>query len=60
VVAGIESGVFPNLPDQPGWQPFVSCEYCQPDRLGTAERWAEWTRKRHDPRLARWFPETAP
>ena len=55
VVAGIETGLFPNRPERPGFRFFVSCEYCEPDRLGTAERWPEWERKRHDPRLAAWF-----
>jgi ATP-dependent helicase/nuclease subunit B len=55
VVDGIESGWFPNRPDRPGFRLFVSCEYCEPDHLGTAERWTEWERKRHDARLARWF-----
>ena len=31
--------------------------YCEPDKLGTAERWGEWDRKRHDPRLQRWFAD---
>lgn len=55
VVDGIESGWFPARPERPGWRMFVPCEYCEPDHLGTAPRWAEWDRKRHDPRLLRWF-----
>jgi ATP-dependent helicase/nuclease subunit B len=55
VVAGIETGFFPNRPERPGWRFFVGCHYCEPDGLGTAERWAEWDRKQHDPRLAVWF-----
>jgi ATP-dependent helicase/nuclease subunit B len=55
VVAGIETGFFPNRPERPGWRFFVGCHYCEPDGLGTAERWAEWERKRHDPRLTPWF-----
>ena len=55
VVDGIESGFFPARAEPPAWRPFVDCEYCEPDGLGTAVRWAEWERKRHDPRLARWF-----
>jgi hypothetical protein len=57
VVAGIEAGAFPAIPDPPGYQHYVKCEYCQPDHLGTGERWPEWDRKRHDARLARWFPD---
>ncbi len=59
VVTGIEAGVFPAIPDPPGYQHYVKCEYCQPDHLGTGERWPEWDRKRHDARLARWFPDPA-
>jgi hypothetical protein len=59
VVDGIESGWFPNRPERPGWRLFVPCEYCEPDHLGTADRWGEWERKRHDPRLARWFGDDA-
>jgi len=55
VVAGIETGFFPNRPERPGWRFYVGCHYCEPDGLGTAERWAEWERKHHDPRLAPWF-----
>ena len=57
MVAGIESGLFPARPAKPGFQLFVDCHYCQPDKLGTAERWPEWERKRNDPRGARWFAE---
>jgi ATP-dependent helicase/nuclease subunit B len=55
VVSGIETGYFPNRPERPGYRFFISCEYCEPDHLGTAERWAEWDRKQHDSRLAPWF-----
>ncbi len=55
VVAGIESGFYPNLPERPGFRMFVQCEFCEPDHLGTAELWSAWQRKRHDPRLAAWF-----
>jgi ATP-dependent helicase/nuclease subunit B len=57
LVEGIRSGLFPARPAKPGFQLFVDCEYCQPDKLGTAERWPEWERKRNDPRGARWFAE---
>jgi ATP-dependent helicase/DNAse subunit B len=55
VVDGIEAGVFPATPEPPGWRMYVPCWYCEPDGLGTAERWAQWDRKRHDPALTRWF-----
>lgn len=59
VVDGIEGGVFPAVPAPPGWRRFVPCWYCEPDGLGTADRWAQWERKRHDPALARWFGDEA-
>ena len=31
------------------------CEYCDPDHLGTAERFEELVRKSADPRLAAFF-----
>lgn len=59
VVAGIEAGFFPNRPVRPGFRMHIECEYCEPDHLGTAARWNEWTRKRHDPAIAAWFaPDT--
>ena len=60
VVTGIESGFFPNRPERPGWRFYVGCHYCEPDGLGTAERWAEWERKHHDPRLTAWFGTDEP
>ena len=57
IVEGIEAGLFPNRPVRPGYHFYISCEYCEPDHLGTADRWAEWERKRHDPRLAPWFAD---
>lgn len=59
VVAGIEGGWFPNTPAKPGYQHYVDCHYCQPDGLGTEERWPEWRRKHVDARLARWFADPA-
>jgi hypothetical protein len=55
VVAGIEAGWFPARPDAPGFRLFTSCRYCDPDDLGTDSRFAEWERKRHDPRAVAWF-----
>jgi ATP-dependent helicase/nuclease subunit B len=55
VVDGIESGLFPAMPDAPGFQLWAKCIYCQPDELGTAERHREWSAKRSDPRGAQWF-----
>ena len=59
VVDGIESGLFPSLPDAPGFQLWAKCIYCQPDELGTAERHREWLAKHADPRGARWFAASA-
>lgn len=58
-VDGIRSGLYPARPEKPGWRMFVPCDFCEPDGLGTAERWDEWERKRRDPRGARWFAEPA-
>ncbi|MDH3755129.1 MAG: PD-(D/E)XK nuclease family protein, partial [Acidimicrobiia bacterium] len=50
---GIEAGVFCAHPDPPrSYVHFVSCRYCDPDGLGTRDRWAEWERKKHAPELA--------
>lgn len=51
IVHGIESGVFPARPDDSGvgW---VTCEYCDPDGLGTAELRRAWERKRDDTLVA--------
>lgn len=56
VVGGIEAGWFPATADKPKYEFSIQCQYCQPDSLGTGERYAEWERKRFDPRLDRWFP----
>ncbi|MCE9621041.1 MAG: PD-(D/E)XK nuclease family protein [Actinomycetia bacterium] len=53
IAQGIQSGLFIALPEKsqfrrPG---YVTCEYCDPDHLGTAELWAEFERKQLDPSL---------
>jgi hypothetical protein len=61
LVAGIEAGFFPATPGPPKYEFRIDCQFCEPDRLGTAERFAEWQTKCHDPRLADWFsPQEAP
>jgi RecB family exonuclease len=55
VVAGIESGLYPNITEPPKFEFSVRCHYCQPDGLGVDERWAEWSVKQHDPRLRPWL-----
>jgi ATP-dependent helicase/nuclease subunit B len=55
VVSGIEAGWFPATAPKPQYRFRTECQFCEPDSLGTAERYAEWERKRLDPRLAPWF-----
>jgi RecB family exonuclease len=50
--AGIAAGCFVAVPAPPGPRPFVDCPYCDPDGLGTADRWREWERKYDAPALA--------
>ena len=52
VVDGIGAGLFPLHPEEPGWKPFVSCYYCEPDGMGTKDQWRDWQRKYQDPALA--------
>ncbi len=54
-MSGIEGGWFPATPLKPQFTFYVDCHFCEPDALGTTERWHEWERKRLDPRLAAWF-----
>ncbi len=53
VSEGIRSGLFIARPEKSQFRRagYVVCEYCDPDHLGTAELWAEFERKQHDPRL---------
>ncbi len=57
VVDRIESGLFPAVTGPPQYRHYIDCWYCQPDGLGVDERYAEWSRKRHDPRIAPWFTD---
>jgi RecB family exonuclease len=52
IVDGIERGVFPAVPVQPAPTPFVPCRYCDPDGMGTADRWREWERESDAPEMA--------
>ena len=52
VVEGIGAGLFPLHPEEPGWKPFVSCYFCEPDGMGTNDQWRDWKRKQQDPALA--------
>jgi ATP-dependent helicase/nuclease subunit B len=60
VVSGIEAGWFPATPLKPQFTFYVDCHFCEPDALGTTERWPEWDRKRLDPRLSQWFAVEPP
>ena len=51
IVDGIEGGLFPAHPRRPTWQLWIDCPACDPDGVGTAERWHEWTRKKDAPIL---------
>jgi hypothetical protein len=57
VVDGIESGIYPAIPEPPGWVQYVDCWYCDPDGLGTAPVWGAWERKRTDPLLGARFAQ---
>jgi RecB family exonuclease len=52
IVDGIEGGVFPAWPAEPAPTPFIGCVYCNPDGMGTTDRWREWERKFDAPQLA--------
>jgi len=53
IVDGIDAGVFVGVPPEPGPRgPFIACRYCDPDGLGTADRWREWERTCEAPELA--------
>lgn len=54
-VTGIESGLYPAVTGPPKYRFRVECPYCEPDGLGVEERYGEWQRKQHDPRLGPWF-----
>lgn len=60
VVGGIRSGLFLARPEKSQFRlSFVKCPYCDPDGLGTAERWAEFDRKQSDPRVRALFATEA-
>lgn len=51
ILDGLEAGHFPARPSGKSYEFFVSCEYCDPDHLGTGGRRREWERTREDPAL---------
>ncbi len=52
IVDGIEGGVYPMWPTEPAPSPFTPCEFCDPDRMGTTDRWRDRERKVGAPELA--------
>ncbi|MGB8858058.1 MAG: PD-(D/E)XK nuclease family protein [Ilumatobacteraceae bacterium] len=53
ILDGIRSGVFVARPEKSQFRlSFTPCEFCDPDHLGTAERWSQFERKLADPRVA--------
>ncbi len=54
IVDGIAAGLFPQVPDEPGWRMFVNCEFCEPDHLGTSHQFADYLRIVGDPELEQW------
>jgi RecB family exonuclease len=59
---GIERGVFISRPTEVSSSPFVECDSCDPDGLGTIELRRAWERKRADPALRAYsdFAEPGP
>lgn len=55
IIDGIGDGLFPLHPDEPVWRPWVPCDYCDPDGMGTRDQWRDFQRKRDDPALARYL-----
>jgi hypothetical protein len=45
IVDGIEAGVFPPNPPEPGPRFYVECPYCDPDGLGTNDVYRSAVRK---------------
>ena len=52
IVDGIGDGLFPMHPAEPVWRPWVACDYCEPDALGTRDQWRDFLRKLGDRSLA--------
>ncbi len=50
-VNGMTSGLFPMKPPEPKWSSFTQCQFCDPDDLGTTDRYREWERVRFAPEL---------
>ena len=52
VLGGIDAGLFPQRPREPGFQIYTECEYCDPDELGTTDTYRAWARKQVAAELA--------
>lgn len=50
-VDGIEGGRFPLKPPTPGFSLWTECRFCDPDDLGTTDRYREWEQVRMAPEL---------
>ena len=51
IVDGIEAGCS-RAARRARPSPFIECDYCDPDGMGTTDRWREWERKLDAPELA--------
>ena len=51
IVNGLRRGLFPLKPVEPGWRPWTDCHFCDPDGLGTTDRYREWETVRMAPEL---------
>jgi ATP-dependent helicase/DNAse subunit B len=52
ILGGIDAGLFPQRPREPGFQVYTECDYCDPDELGTTDTYRAWVRKQVAPELA--------
>ena len=57
---GIAAGLFPLRPPEPQWRPFTPCRYCDPDELGTTDRYRDWERLRHSATLRDYVAHVEP
>lgn len=60
IVRNIERGVFPQLPEVTTRSDWISCHYCDPDGLGTADARRRLVRMADDPRLTEMLELTEP
>ncbi len=57
---GIAAGLFPLRPPEPQWRPFTPCRYCDPDELGTTDRYRDWERLRRSEALRDYVAHVEP